>query len=286
MSRTRHRRAILSGLVAASLLILTLGSTAGAQTLRPTPAAAPHDYEKLWHDGCFGFAPDTKPQAGCVFGDTTSTYKVVIVGDSHTSDFFPAFNRIAKARHWKLYTYVKADCPFIDIPIRNAADMSNYPQCTQWNSYVLGRLQRLKPDLTITIPFRWIIPVDASQASPTATGAAIGRMLAQISGLKVVIVDSPFSNRDVPSCVAAHGAAACAIPRSQVLSGGVNVREHKAAEVSGGFYINLTPKFCPSWPCRVVTNGILEFRDSHHLTATYTASLTPIVDEALQRVLH
>lgn len=285
MSRTRPRRAILSSLLVASLLILTLGNTAGAETLRPTPAAAPHDYEKLWHDGCFAFAPATKPQPGCVFGDTAATYKVAIVGDSHTSDFFPAFNKIAKARHWRLYTFVKADCPFIDLPIRNAADMSSYPQCGQWNTYVLGRLQRLQPDLTITIPFRWIFPLDASQGSPTGTGAAIGRMLAQVPGQKVVIVDSPFSNRDVPSCVAAHGAAYCAIPRDQVLSGGINVREHKAAEVAGGLYINLTPKICGGWPCRVVTNGILEFRDNHHLTATYTASLTPIVDAALQRVL-
>ena len=151
MSRTRPRRAFISSLVVASLLILSLGSGVCAQTLRTTPAAAPTDYELLWHDGCFAFAPAVRPQQHCVFGDLTSHYKVVIVGDSHTSDFFPAFNKIAKARHWRLYTYVKADCPFIDLPIRNAADMSRYPECAQWNKYVLGRLQRLKPDLTIIL---------------------------------------------------------------------------------------------------------------------------------------
>lgn len=282
----RNRRRLFASLIAAALLILTLGSVAGAETLRPTPSAAATDTDRLWRDGCFAFAPDKTPKAGCVFGDTEATYKVAIVGDSHTDDFFPAFNKIAKARHWRLYTFLKADCPFIDLPIRNAADMSRYPQCGKWNRNVLRELQSIKPDLTITIPFRWIFPLDSSQSSPTRTGAAIGRMLAQIPGQKVVIVDSPYSNRNVPRCVAAHGAAHCAIPRKQVLSGGVKVREREAARVGGGIYLNMTPKICAGWPCPVVTNGILEFRDNHHLTKTYTMSLTPLVDAELARVLH
>lgn len=286
MNRTRARRGVLPLLIAATLLTLNLGSVVNAGTLRPTPAQAPNDVEELWHNGCFTFFESIKPVPNCVFGDLTSSYKVAIVGDSHTSDFFPAFNAIALARHWRLYTFVKADCPFIDIPIFNAATMRPYPHCLEYDQAVLARLQQLQPDLTITIPFRWIYPRDAAQNSPQATGAAIGRMLAQVPGLKVVIVDSPYSNRNVPTCVALHGADACAIPRKVALSGGVKIREHEAAVVGGGRYLNLTPLICAGWPCRVVTDGILEFRDQHHLTATYTASLTSIVDAGLKRVLH
>lgn len=284
MSRVSRRRRVLPAVLIAWLLVLSLSSLASATT-QPSPAEAPYDYELLWKNGCFAFEAQVKPKSGCVFGDPNSTYKVVMVGDSHTSDFFPAFNRIAKARHWRLYPYVKANCPFIDLDIRNSVTGRRYRECAAWNQNVLGRLKALQPDLTITIPFRWIQPIDTSKSSPAATGEAIGRMLHQLTGKKLVIVDSPYSNRDVPSCVKAQGATACAIPRDQVLSGGVKVREQRAAEVADGLYLNLTPQICGGFPCRVVTNGILEFRDRHHLTATFTASFTPIMDAALKRVL-
>src|SRR6187200_2247379 len=109
MRSARGRFRVLSSLFVASLMLAVFGSAAGAASLTPTPQDAPHDYEALWRDGCFAWDFDqTKPKDGCVFGDQTSSFKMVIVGDSHTSDFFSAFNRIAKAHGWKLYTFVKA----------------------------------------------------------------------------------------------------------------------------------------------------------------------------------
>jgi hypothetical protein len=277
---------VLSSLFVACLMVALFGSAAGAESLTPCPQNAPRDYERLWTDGCFAFFTQTKPKDGCVFGDKTSTYKMVIVGDSHTSDFFAAFNRIAKAHGWKLYTFVKADCPFVDIAIYNAAATSErYPECAKWNENVLARLQQIKPNLTITIPFRWILPVNRKYATPTATGASIGRMLKKLTGEKVVIVDSPYSNFNVPSCVRSKGPNGCKIPKSSVLSGGVKTREQEAARVAGGHYINLTGKMCGGFPCRVVTGNVLEFRDNHHLTNTYAKAFAGTINDALKKAL-
>jgi hypothetical protein len=276
---------VLSSLFVAILLLALFGSAAGATSLTPTPQNAPHDYERLWSDGCFSYSfTQTKPKDGCVFGDRTSTYKMAIVGDSHTSDLFAAFNRIAKAHGWKLYTFVKADCPFVDIQIRNAANNEPYPACYTWNQNVLGQLQKIKPDLTVTIPFRWITAMHGS-SSATATGQAIGRMLRQLTGQKIVMVDTPYSNFDVPSCVAAHGPSACKIPKAEVLSGGVKTREQEAARVAGGHYLNLTGKMCGGFPCRVVTGDVLEFRDRHHLTNTFAKAFWGTLNDAIKGAL-
>lgn len=271
-------------LFVAALMTLSLASGAGADSLTPTPSQAPNDKEQLWTDGCMGWERTVKPP-DCVFGDPNGTFTVALVGDSHTSDLFPAFSKIATARHWRLYTFVKIDCPFLDIAINSADHQRPYPECATWNAAVLKRLQKLKPDLTFTAPFRWIYPQDASQATPAAEGAAIGRMLAQVPGRSVVMVDTPFSSRDVPTCVMSHSVAGCAIPMTQVMEGGVKVREREAAQVGHATFLNLTSKICGGFPCRVVTNGILMFRDSHHLTATYAGSLAPVLDAALQRIL-
>jgi hypothetical protein len=285
VSPTFVRRRVLVAFGTAVVLTLVLASTAGARELRPTPAQAPNDTEVLWRDGCFAWDWVTRPRT-CVFGELDSTYKVALVGDSHTSDFFPAFHKLAIAHHWKLYTFVKSNCPFVDLRLRHVVGGKAYPECAIWNHNVLRRLQRLRPDLTVTVPFRWISPIDPSQNTARREGASIGRMLAQVSGRKIVIVDTPFSFRNVPQCLEAHSRAQCAIPKSQALSGGVRTRERKAAAVGGGTYLDLTSKICNGFPCRVVTDGILMFRDSHHLTATYTRSLAPMVDAALNRILH
>jgi hypothetical protein len=270
-------------------MLSLFGSAAGAETLTPTPSQAPNDTERLWHDGCFAFFDQTMPDSNCVFGDTSSSFKMAIVGDSHTSDFFAAFNRIAKAHGWKLYTFVKADCPFTDLQIYNAAyapsSYQRYPQCARWNQNVLARLQQIRPNLTITIPFRWIFPIDSRYGSPTATGASIGRMLAKLTGQKIVIVDTPYSDFDVPSCVAAHGPSGCLIPRSEVLSGGVKTREKEAASVAGGHYVNMTGKICAGFPCRVVDGNVLEFRDRHHLTNTFAKAFWGTINDAIDAAL-
>jgi hypothetical protein len=285
MRSARGRFRVLASLFAACLLLALFGSAVGAASLTPTPANAPHDYERLWSDGCFSYSfTQTVPKSGCVFGDKASSYKMAIVGDSHTSDLFAAFNRIAKAHGWKLYTFVKADCPFIDVQIRNAATGAPYPACYTWNQNVLAQLKQIRPDLTVTIPFRWITTMHGS-SSATATGAAIGRMLSQLTGQKIVIVDSPYSNFDVPSCVAAHGPNACKIPKSEVLSGGVKTREQEAARVAGGHYVNLTGKMCGGFPCRVVTGNVLEFRDRHHLTNTFAKAFAGTLNDAIKTAL-
>lgn len=287
MALLRNRRFTLLGLLAAGVLTLGLSSTAGATTYRPTPQQAPNDKEILWHDGCLGWDTTTTPRSpDCVFGDPNGSTTVALVGDSHTSDLFPGFNIVAKAHHWRLVVFVKINCPFLDIAIRSPhVGQAPYPQCATWNANVVARLQSIKPDLTVTIPMRYIFPRDSSQDTPAREGAAIGRELAKVPGRRMVIVDTPWSSRDVPTCIESHSPAYCAIPRSVVLSGGVRTREKKAASVSGGTYVDLTSKICGGWPCRVVTGDILMFRDSHHLTATFARSFAPVLDTTLTNVL-
>jgi hypothetical protein len=99
------------------------------------------------------------------------------------------------------------------------------------------------------------------------------------------MVDSPWSWTDVPVCVTSKPSDQCRIPRQQVLSDGVVIRETAAAKAANGSMLNLTGKICHGFPCRVVTDGMLMFRDSHHLTATFARSLAPMVDAGLQRLL-
>jgi hypothetical protein len=126
-----------------------------------------------------------------------------------------------------------------------------------------------------------------SENDPASQGRGIGRMLAGLPGEKVVVVDTPYSHWDVPSCLEQHrrSASACAIPAAYVLGGGIVTRERAAAKAAGGTMIDLTHAICPSYPCSVVPGGIVMLRDTHHLTATYSRTLGVPLGAAIRRKL-
>jgi hypothetical protein len=49
--------------------------------------------------------------------------------------------------------------------------------------------------------------------------------------------------------------------------------------------IDIVAAVCPSTPCPVVLDGMIVYRDGHHLTATFARSLAPVLQDALGPVL-
>src|SRR4051794_30926324 len=90
MSTKMYKR-VLFGVLCAALLTASLAGVASAGTLHPSTSQAPYDLERLFHDGCLGYEPDTTPPSPCLYGDTTAGFRMALVGDSHTSMLFPAF---------------------------------------------------------------------------------------------------------------------------------------------------------------------------------------------------
>jgi hypothetical protein len=159
--------------------LMTLALQASSMVLAPaavqavTPSA---DREILWAQHCMGYERTTVPNAACVYGDKTSRRVVALIGDSHAAHLFPAIERIAKARHWKLVVMVKVSCAFIDMRVRNLALGREYYECATWNRNVLARLATLRPALTLVAASRMAIhPVRSVDNTNTAKGLAVMR---------------------------------------------------------------------------------------------------------------
>jgi len=276
---------VLIALVGGSLPVAAVAPVAPSATL--SPQDAPGDRERLWATGCIAAESRTAPPRHCVFGRTSSGFTLALVGDSHASHLFAGFERLAKQRGWRLEVFTKVSCPFLDIPVRNFFSGEEYTECATWNRNVLARLKAIRPDLTVTVAFRGIRPMDPAKDTPTREGAAIGRMLKQVPGRRAIIVDSPWSERNIPECLRANPTRPerCRIPASEVLVAGVQTRERAAADVGNATYLDLTTTICAGFPCRVVRKGVVMFRDTHHLTNTYAAALRDSLGIALDRAL-
>jgi peptidoglycan/LPS O-acetylase OafA/YrhL len=271
-----------------AVVVLDIANTGALPAdVRPTLAKARTDEERLRVDGCLAFESVTVPPK-CVYGATTATRTIALVGDSHAAHWFPAIERLAKHDGWRVVTFVKVSCPFIDMRVRNLSLKREYRECATFNSATIARLKVLKPDLTVVSNSRVAThPMSAGDDSVAAKGAAVGRMLARVPGRTALIVDTPYAKRNVPGCLSAHltDVGACAIPHESAFTGQLGAVEAVAAKASGAGRIDLTARICIADPCPVVINSMIVYRDEGHLTATFSRSLAPALGEAIAALL-
>jgi peptidoglycan/LPS O-acetylase OafA/YrhL len=280
---------------------LTMPPAAGPPTtyavtnaLQPNLGNAAKDYERPWKDNCLGWESTTVPPAWgrCVYGNPKGTYQVALIGDSHASALFPAVNAMATAHGWKLVVYLKIDCSFVDIPITDINLKRPYTECATWNNNVIARLNAHPPDLAIVHMSRWIYNVNPADAGLTAQGNAMAREMNKIpnSSKLIMVQDIPDPwNMSVPDCLSAHltDYRKCSYTRAVAFGSYMGKREAVAAKASGAALIVLTDSICPGTGlCPAVINGMIVFRDQHHLTATFSASLGPVMDQKVVAILN
>ncbi len=250
--------------------------------VQPPLVSARDDKEVLIGDGCFSSLKGSTPK-DCTFGDPNGTFTVALVGDSHASHWFPAIDRIAIARGWRLITFVKASCVFVDLPIFSPLLKREYTECEAWRPLVVQRLIAEQPDLVIVSSDRWLPPVNKIDEDPTRQGEAMARLLRQIPGQVAILADTPAAAVDVPVCLSAHlsDITACATSRLAAFGRQHLVRERAAARASGATLVDMSDAICPGDPCQPVVRGMIVYRDDHHLTATFAASLAALLASRL-----
>ena len=256
-------------------------------------AKAANDTEALWHDNCLAWAANTAPNTSCVFGNAHGSYTVALVGDSHASALFPGVNEVAKAHGWKLIPYVKINCQFLDLKTGYYGPPTYaYPECDKWNSAVIGRLQKYPVDLVILSMSRWIALPNPGQETVATETAAVVRMIQKIpASTKVVIIQDPplpGVNLDVPQCLlkTLSDYRRCNFTQARGFGSGMGLREQGASQATGAGLIDLTQSICPGTAdCPAVINNMVVWRDTHHLTATFSATLGPAIDEQLVKIL-
>jgi hypothetical protein len=158
-----------------------------------------------------------------------------------------------------------------------------YTECDTWRGLVVARLQALKPDLVIEASIRDRVTSDATDKDQVHQGEAMARLLNQVPGAKAIIVDTPISKYNVPTCLSSHRSDVrpCETTRSFALGPSPGIVEATAATALGATLIDMTPLLCPGDPCPVVINGMIVYRDNQHMTATFAASLRANLEASL-----
>jgi peptidoglycan/LPS O-acetylase OafA/YrhL len=255
------------------------------RNLAPSLTAARRDEDSLIADGCGLSLAGSRPPV-CEYGDPTSAVTVALVGDSHASNWFPGLESIAGQRGWRLVPFTKHSCVFVDMRIWSPHLQREYTECATWRENVVERLAELRPDLVVIASNRWFPVLDDRDNDPERQGRAMARLIERLPGTVAVLVDTPRSDVDVPACLAKHRDAIerCTTSRTAAFGWRHLRRETEAARRSGATVIDLSDAICPTDPCPPIFGTNLVYRDHHHLTATFAASLADVLGAALPTV--
>jgi peptidoglycan/LPS O-acetylase OafA/YrhL len=257
-----------------------------AKAVHPTPREAETKENRplMYADGCHLNPPETEVPR-CVYGNPSSRTTVVLFGDSHAMQWFPALNELARERNWRLVGLTKAACPPAEVHIYNASLRRVYRECVEWREQMLERIvQEENPSLIVTSSLPTYRPREEGKRLPRdASGEAMVEGYASTlkklrgTGAPVALIeDVPHPNKNVPECVSRSldHLQRCASPRSEALDY-PKVNTRVAEEVEGVYLIDPTPVLCLEKACPAVIGDVLVYRNGAHLTATYVRTLTP-----------
>jgi hypothetical protein len=251
--------------------------------LLPPLREARETLARIYADDCHLHQLEVELRGDCVYGDPGSPMTVVLFGDSHAAQWFPALEAIAVVEGWRLVPFTKSACSGVDVERWNLNFGRPYTECAAWLERVYAWIARERPDIVITATSRGYtiidggVPVKATDR-PEEWAAGYARMLTRLStaaGQVVVIADTPRSAVDPPVCLSAHldNAAACATPVDVAIDAAAHRREAEMALAGGASFIDPGPWVCPTDPCPAVVGRYLVYRDAGHLAPHFAAAL-------------
>ncbi len=251
--------------------------------LRPSLSGAADDKPAVYDNGCMLSDGETRP-GDCIFGSASSSTTIVLFGDSHAAQWFPALHRIAEARGWRLESLTKQGCPTADVPTTRT---DRDPDCRRWRDAVIERLAADPPDLVVMSSYRYNpggLADEPWRSGLNATLESLRPTAAQV----LVLGDTPTPvPKDVPSCLAENLSRAdrCTAARSRaVVEARVSV-EREAARAHNALFAPTGDWLCTDVGCPVIFDDVLLYRDGNHISTTAAVLLAPYLEATLGFVL-
>jgi peptidoglycan/LPS O-acetylase OafA/YrhL len=247
------------------------------------------DIPGVYRKGCDPDRADPHP-AMCFFGETSQPRStVVLFGDSHAAQWFPALQEIADVQHWRLATIIKPGCT--PLSIREDVTPRMERVCDEWRRAAIGDIEKLGPDLVILASASRHEGADGNMIKDTRVweqGAHDTFAALATQGAKVRFIrDTPYADYDVASCLAQaewDGYTQCPAPVSAaVLNPDIYTAEARAAQDFGNVKVlDLSDQMCGPDRCYLEAGGQIIYRDGDHLTASYSRSLAAVLFQRLK----
>jgi len=225
----------------------------------------------VYDDGCHANYAQTKSDK-CEYADTKSDKTMVLYGDSHAAQWFPALVEIASRSGYRLISLTKSACPSVDT-VRLDQGGFKMSRCKQWRINTIKRIQEINPDVLIMSSFQYFAQPPRFTDREKWWNDGQRKLLTEVKNVSphlIYLTDTPHPLRDIPACLANYSISKCnTTQRSEDLS------------ISGFNVINPNPWLC-SRVCPAVKDGVVAYRDASHISVDIAIALIPRLTQALR----
>lgn len=226
---------------------------------------------KIYQDGCHLENGQSVPPE-CTYGKRNAERKIVLFGDSHAAQWFPALEKLAIENSFALISFTKSACPG---PAIRKVDKGGYKNsdCSKWRSNVYKRITEIKPDAVLVTGMQYFQRPEGYQSRAKWWQEGQRKTLIALRGLTpkiIYIADTPHPKQDIPSCLSSKKARDCD-----------NTEKTPSIKVDGYLLVDPTPWLCGR-TCPAVLDGIVTYRDASHISVEMSTLLSAQMARALR----
>ncbi|GGN62931.1 acyltransferase [Actinoplanes lobatus] len=257
------------------------------------PVTSPRQEPAHDADGCHVDFLDTEVRP-CVYGDQAAKRTVFLIGDSRAGHWFAAVDNAARNQHWRLVALTKSACQIPQVLVYNVVLKRPYTECVQWRDAVFARIARERPQMVVVASndldngsfydeSGTLIPT-GGRADDVRWAQRWEQSFRRLAGIPAVLLqDTPWPAGIAPACLAAHArkTRACVRPVAKAIyEPNRRALIAEKARAAGIRVVDPTPWLCTT-VCPPIIGDTLVYRDKSHLTQTYAAAVTPLLEKAL-----
>ena len=256
LRRKQNRdRTLIVGLVASALLL-----TATAFAFDSTSSKINYSLSKpiIYDNGCHQGYEGNSIEEKCVFGDTKANRSIVLLGDSHAAQWFPALDIWATRNHFKLHVFTKSSCPALSLPLKDNGGFKA-ENCRKFKENAFKEIEKIEPELVVVGNFEHY----KVETSDYLRGE-------DFNFDYLLIRDTPYPNRDIPICLTSEDDCDTRLPERIPF---------KAKNV-----FDPIPYLCTD-KCPALVDGLLAYRDRTHITVDMALHLEPRLSEKLDSLV-
>ena len=224
----------------------------------------------VYGDNCHVNYGETK-SGYCTYGDKTSSTTIVLYGDSHAAQWFPALEQLAIQKQFKLISLTKSACPSVDAPRPDQGAFKNV-HCEKWRENSVARIKSIHPAAVIMSSFQYFTPRAGYNDRDKWWSEGQKKLLNSLKGSSdhlIYLSDTPRPMRDIPSCLASRDSARCDSTEKSIVS-----------VVKGFQVVDPTPWLCSSY-CPAIIDSTVAYRDASHISVAMARHLLPKLEAAL-----
>lgn len=228
----------------------------------------------------------------CITGDLAAKNSIVLFGDSHAAQWEEPLTSYSKNHNLKLYSFLKNGCGAANLKYsNNGKDGSPYPECDAFRKSAISRIIALKPSLLIVSTLSFQTAAFLAKNKNTFWESAYSPLLSKMAmaGIHVLIMgDTPYPIKNIPECLAKNltSVSNCDFTLSDSVTKFAPTSDFSYwTTTKGAMYFDSIVRLCQNGTCPAVINGLIVYRDSSHLTDSFSSYLGKDLGNTLDSLL-